>query len=124
MANFDFTAIAKQFVEFYYQTFDNGRAGLAPLYRETSMLTFEGSTTQGGQNIIEKLAGLPFQKVQHQVSTLDAQPTILPGGIAVMVTGALLTDDEAKPLSFTQMFQLVLDNGTYYVYNDVFRLVY
>lgn len=32
---------------------------------------------------------LPFQKVVHQVSTLDAQPSNN-GGILVMVTGALL----------------------------------
>src|SRR5438034_1893887 len=32
---------------------------------------------------------LPFQKVVHQVSTLDAQPSNQ-GGILVMVTGALL----------------------------------
>lgn len=33
---------------------------------------------------------LPFQKVVHQVSTLDAQPANEAGGILVMVTGGLL----------------------------------
>ena len=33
---------------------------------------------------------LPFQKVQHQVSTFDAQPSNAEGGILVLVTGALL----------------------------------
>ena len=28
----DINAIAKQFTDFYYQTFDTDRAGLAPLY--------------------------------------------------------------------------------------------
>ena len=33
---------------------------------------------------------LPFQKVRHQVSTTDAQPSNEAGGVMVMVTGALL----------------------------------
>jgi Nuclear transport factor 2 (NTF2) domain len=34
-------------------------------------------------------------------------------------------DAEQKPMSYTQMFQLLPDGaGSYYVYNDVFRLVY
>ncbi len=32
---------------------------------------------------------LPFEKVAHKVSTLDAQPSNETGGIIVMVTGAL-----------------------------------
>ena len=28
----DINAIAKQFIDFYYQTFDSNRANLAPLY--------------------------------------------------------------------------------------------
>jgi hypothetical protein len=32
---------------------------------------------------------LPFQQIKHQISTLDAQPSI-GGGIVVMVTGALM----------------------------------
>jgi hypothetical protein len=33
---------------------------------------------------------LPFQKVQHQIATFDAQPSNTEGGIMVMVTGGLL----------------------------------
>jgi hypothetical protein len=33
---------------------------------------------------------LPFEKVKHQVSTLDAQPSGESGGILILVTGALL----------------------------------
>lgn len=65
---------------------------------------------------------LPFQKVQHQVASLDAQPTT--GGITVLVTGALLTDEEQRPMSFVQSFHLLQDGGNYYVKNDIFRLVY
>lgn len=90
---------------------------------------------------------LPFQKVLHQVATLDAQPSGENGGILVLVTGALLVremfysldyywasiligvvnqvDEEQKPMNYTQAFQLIKDGaGNYFVYNDVFRLVY
>ncbi|PLB52975.1 putative nuclear transport factor NTF-2 [Aspergillus steynii IBT 23096] len=121
----DFTAIAQQFVQFYYQTFDSNRQTLAGLYRDHSMLTFETSSTQGVANILEKLTSLPFQKVQHQIATFDAQPSNEQGGILVMVTGALLVDEEQKPMNYSQTFQLLPDGqGSYFVLNDVFRLVY
>ncbi|EEA26791.1 Nuclear transport factor 2 [Talaromyces marneffei ATCC 18224] len=121
----DFSSIAQQFVQFYYKTFDEGRNNLAALYRDNSMLTFENDAKLGAQAIIAKLAELPFQKVQHQVATLDAQPSNENGGILVLVTGALLVDEEQKPMNYTQAFQLLPDGqGSYFVYNDVFRLVY
>ncbi|TQB72940.1 Nuclear transport factor 2 [Monascus purpureus] len=121
----DFTSVAQQFVQFYYQTFDSNRAGLAGLYRDQSMLTFETSSVQGVAGIVEKLTNLPFQKVVHQVATFDAQPSSDAGGILVMVTGALLVDDEQKPMSYTQSFQLLPDGqGSYFVFNDIFRLIY
>lgn len=33
---------------------------------------------------------LPFEKVKHQVSTLDAQPGMTDGAIHILVTGQLL----------------------------------
>ncbi|KAL4885086.1 hypothetical protein BJY04DRAFT_159372 [Aspergillus karnatakaensis] len=121
----DFANIAQQFVTFYYQTFDGNRAGLAGLYRDHSMLTFETSSAQGVSSIMEKLGGLPFQKVQHQVATLDAQPSSEQGGILVLVTGALLVDEEQKPMNYSQTFQLLPDGaGSYFVFNDIFRLIY
>ncbi|KAJ5683305.1 hypothetical protein N7462_006470 [Penicillium macrosclerotiorum] len=125
----DFTDIAQQFVQFYYQTFDANRQGLAPLYRDHSMLTFENSSVQGAGAITEKLGdllqqSLPFQKVQHQIATFDAQPSS-ENGIIVLVTGALLVDEEQKPMNYTQLFKLQPDGaGSYFVLNDVFRLIY
>jgi len=121
----DFNSIAQQFVQFYYQTFDQSRENLAALYRDNSMLTFENAAVLGVASIIEKLQGLPFQKVRHQVATLDAQPSNESGGILVLVTGALLVDEEQKPMSYSQAFQILPDGqGSYFVFNDVFRLVY
>ncbi|EFE40737.1 hypothetical protein TRV_04510 [Trichophyton verrucosum HKI 0517] len=135
----DFTQVAKQFVEFYYKTFDENRGNLGSLYRDQSMLTFETTSIQGAVAILEKLTSLPFEKVAHQVATLDAQPSNENGGIMVMVTGALLVwnilillithysrvDDSPAPMNYSQTFQLLPDGaGSYFVFNDVFRLVY
>ncbi|GAB7345764.1 hypothetical protein MBLNU457_4032t1 [Dothideomycetes sp. NU457] len=121
----DFQAIAQQFTEFYYKTFDSNREQLLPLYKDHSMLTFENSPTQGAAAIIEKLVGLPFTKVQHEVASLDAQPSNQEGGILVLVSGRLLVDEEQRPMSYTQTFQLLSDGqGSYYVFNDIFRLIY
>ncbi|KAL6409637.1 Nuclear transport factor 2 [Ilyonectria robusta] len=76
------------------------------------MLTFESASVQGATAVVEKLVvritpssatpaknpsltllqpqGLPFQKVKHQVATLDAQPSNENGGIIILVTGQLL----------------------------------
>ncbi|EEQ27894.1 Nuclear transport factor 2 [Microsporum canis] len=121
----DFEQVAKQFVEFYYKTFDENRNGLGNLYRDQSMLTFETTSIRGAALILEKLTSLPFQKVIHQVATMDCQPSPQDGGILVMVTGALLVDEQQTPMSYSQCFQLLPDGaGSYFVYNDVFRLVY
>merc|ERR1712080_663891 len=98
----DFNAVAQQFTEFYYKTFDSDRAQLAPLYRDNSMLTFEQSPFLGTANIITKLQELPFQRIEHQVATVDAQPSNESGGILVVVSGALLVEEERRPMSYTQ----------------------
>lgn len=51
----NFQDVAKQFVQFYYQQFDADREQLAPLYRDTSMLTYESESMSGVVPIINKL---------------------------------------------------------------------
>ncbi|KAL9933852.1 hypothetical protein V8E36_007510 [Tilletia maclaganii] len=120
----DMETIAKQFTDFYYQTFDTNRAGLAALYRDNSMFTFEGAQFQGTQSIIEKLNALPFGKVQHIVSTCDVQPTGADqSSLFVLATGQLAVDDNEHPMGYSQAFTLLPDGaGSFYVYNDIFRL--
>ncbi|KAL5352623.1 Nuclear transport factor 2 [Pseudogymnoascus australis] len=120
----DFAGIAKQFTDFYYNQFDADRSQLAPLYRDNSMLTFESAAVAGAGPIVEKLSSLPFAKVKHQVSTLDAQP-VEGGGIIILVTGALLVDEEQRPMNYSQCFQLLPDGaGSYFIFNDIFKLVF
>jgi hypothetical protein len=120
--------VGEAFVQHYYNTFDSSRSNLGPLYRENSMLTFEGEKYLGVQQIVGKLTALPFQKVQHQIVTCDCQPTqTQPSGILVFVNGNLLVDDSQNPLKFSQCFYLLPDSNnpaSYWVHNDMFRLNY
>ena len=96
------------------------------------MLTFEDQLREGAPEaqpfkgvaaIIEKLQELPFGKVDHQVATTDAQPSGDDGGIVIMVTGGLLTEREDRPKPYVQIFRLLPEAGTYFVQNDMCRLV-
>ncbi|KAG4089882.1 nuclear transport factor 2 [Neocallimastix lanati (nom. inval.)] len=122
----DINEVAKVFVQFYYGTFDSDRKNLRNVYKDISMLSFEGAQIQGVNGIIEKLASLPFRRIEHKIQTVDAQPSHpSAGSILVSVTGQLLTDDEQNPQRFCQTFQLVPDGpGNYFVFNDIFRLCY
>ncbi|OZJ03981.1 hypothetical protein BZG36_04047, partial [Bifiguratus adelaidae] len=106
-------------------TFATNKQGLAPLYKEHSMMSFEGQQFQGSQAIMEKLTNLPFQKVQHKIASCDAQPSNPQvASLLVVVTGQLLIDEETNPMHFSQTFQLIPEGSSYWVYNDVFRLNY
>ncbi|XP_021745187.1 nuclear transport factor 2-like [Chenopodium quinoa] len=117
-------SVAKAFVEHYYSTFDANRPGLANLYQDSSMLTFEGQKIQGTQAITAKLNSLPFQQCQHTISTVDCQPSGT-GGMLVFVSGNLQLSGEQHALKFSQMFHLMpTPQGSFYVQNDIFRLNY
>eukprot|EP00033_Pygsuia_biforma_P001084 GCRY01001234.1.p1 GENE.GCRY01001234.1~~GCRY01001234.1.p1 ORF type:complete len:143 (-),score=30.10 GCRY01001234.1:86-460(-) len=119
--------IGQQFVSYYYSTFDSNRAGLAGLYTNESMLTFEGGQFLGVEAIMKKLTeGLSFKEVRHQGTSVDVQPT--KEGMLVFVCGHLMIDGNTeidKALKFSQVFQLLpTASGSYYVFNDIFRLNY
>ncbi|KAL3526188.1 hypothetical protein ACH5RR_014560 [Cinchona calisaya] len=118
-------AVAKAFVEHYYSTFDTNRPGIANLYQDGSMLTFEGQKVQGSHNIVSKLTALPFHQCRHHISTVDCQPSGPAGGMLVFVSGTLQLVGESHSLKFSQMFHLMpTPQGSFYVLNDIFRLNY
>lgn len=126
MAN-NFESVGQAFAQHYYSLFDSDRKQLKPLYRENSMLSFEGSQFLGSDSIITKLSELPFQKVQHQIITCDCQPltAVQPNGVLVSVSGNLVIDDGQNPMKFAQCFMLIPDAtnpNSYWVHNDIFRL--
>lgn len=119
--NPNFNSIATEFCKHYYQVFDTNREGLATLYHDTSMMTFEGEQFQGSANIMNKLRNVQFKKVRHVVSKLDCQPG--PNmSVVASVAGQLFVDDSAVPIKFAQMFNLGQAGGSYFIQNDLFRL--
>ncbi|XP_057821436.1 nuclear transport factor 2A isoform X3 [Cryptomeria japonica] len=100
-------AVAKAFVDHYYNIFDTNRAGLVSLYQDGSMLTFEGQKIQGVQGIVGKLTSLPFQQCKHNISTVDCQPSGPAGGMLVFVSGTLQLPGEQHQLKFSQAWEMV-----------------
>ncbi|KAI1287804.1 putative nuclear transport factor 2 [Halotydeus destructor] len=122
--NANYESIGKTFVQQYYALFDGDvtqRANLGSFYSDTnSFLTFEGQQVMGRTAIVEKLTALSFQKIQHIITVIDAQPTI-EGGVLVVVLGQLKTDDD-NPHTFNQTFVLKPLGDSFYVEHDIFRL--
>ncbi|XP_065828100.1 nuclear transport factor 2-like [Oscarella lobularis] len=113
-------AIAQQFVQQYYKTFDENRAGLGSLYTDSSVLTFEGTQHVGPAQIIEKLTNLPFRTVQHAVTTRDCLQ-LDPQSLLVSVIGQLKTDDD--PIhGFTEVFVLKQFGDSLFIVCQIFRL--
>lgn len=122
----DFNAVdqvAQAFAHHYYDTFKNNRPGLSGLYQNESIMSWEGKRHVGQQAIVQHLVNLPFTKIEHKLSTLDAQPSVAQG-VMVFITGQILTENESQPLKFSQVFHLVQVGGSYMVSNDMFRLNY
>ncbi|XP_023220501.1 probable nuclear transport factor 2 [Centruroides vittatus] len=121
--NPQFDTIGRSFVNQYYLMFDDPaqRANLANFYNEEkSLMTFEGQQLFGRAKIMEKIQGLTFQKIQHQITSIDPEP-MFDGGILISVLGQLKTDDD-PPHTFNQTFVLKPLGDGFYVEHDVFRL--
>jgi len=121
--NPNYEAIGKAFTTQYYQLFDNAatRGQLQALYNaEQSLMSFEGMQMQGSAKIMEKLASLTFQKIQHIVTAVDCQP-MFDGGILINVLGQLKTDED-QVHGFTQSFLLRPAGESWFIQHDIFRL--
>jgi Nuclear transport factor 2 (NTF2) domain len=86
------------------------------------MMTFEGTSFQGPQAIVDKLKGIG--NVSHVVKSKDLQPSTTESALLIFVTGSIRIGGD-NPLHFSQFFQLVSTGpGQYYVHNTIFRLNY
>ncbi|KAL3911065.1 MAG: hypothetical protein SGILL_007430 [Bacillariaceae sp.] len=115
--------IAKAFTQHYYNQFDTSPDGLAGLFTDASMMTFEGGPlVVGGAAIVAKIKS--FGQVGHQVKNIDVQPSQSPNAICIFVTGAV-TLGSPNPIHFCEFIQLVsTGNNNYHIHNCIFRLNY
>uniref|UniRef100_A0A1B6FAL0 Nuclear transport factor 2 n=1 Tax=Cuerna arida TaxID=1464854 RepID=A0A1B6FAL0_9HEMI len=124
MATDKFRSIGEAFVQQYYTLFDDAtrRHELANFYSQTNAkMSFEGDTVFGKDFIIAKIMNLPFREIKREFTVIDCQP-LINDGVFVQVIGRLKTDDD-PPNSFSQVFILQVENGSYFIHNDNFRLV-
>ena len=92
-------------------------------YTEDSYLSFEGSKTKGLKDIMNKIDSLTFKNIKYNFDVYDLHPSPIPDGLLIMVTGTLQMDGE-NTFKFSQTFQLVKTNqGNYFLFNDIFRLI-
>lgn len=117
--------IGQSFVQFYYSTFDSDRTKLGALYKDSSLLNFDGAICQGPNAIVGKLESLKFQSVKHEIKSMDFMPCAV--GILVLVCGDLKVDNEANPIKFSQTFLLSptdASGSNFFIQSDMFRLNY
>ncbi|XP_072279058.1 nuclear transport factor 2-like [Pyxicephalus adspersus] len=112
--------IGCSFVQHYYRLFDSDRTQLKSIYTDASCLSWEGQHFQGKDAIINKITGLPFQKIQHSITSQDHQPTF-DNSIICMVVGQLKADDDPI-IGFHQIFLLKNVQDVWVCTNDIFRL--
>ncbi|KAL3728314.1 hypothetical protein ACJRO7_032980 [Eucalyptus globulus] len=76
---------AKQFMEKHYRTFDANRADLVNLFREESVLDFEGQQIKGKEAILAKLTSIP--ECHHDITDFNCLRHRTPGSMLVWVCG-------------------------------------
>lgn len=139
----DVSEVAKQFLQHYFGQYDTTRDNLSQMYKESnvSVLTHENNSFQGRQQIMEKLKSLPPVLHNGESFTVDVQCVnegdksavlfmMMSGQIVIdenqieQVRKGTLTASNANQLKFAQVFQVIKENNSYYIGNQLFRLNY
>merc|ERR1712019_300699 len=119
------TQCCNNFCSEYYNTLQNNRANLINMYKECSIMTYEGDKFQGLQNIHKKISEFAFQNIQFKQESLEWQNSPIDGGVLIFITGKLVMDNDANNvMDFSQVFQVCPNGqGGFYIHNDIFSLV-
>lgn len=120
----DTNAIVQAFLEAYYKSMMNDRPSLANFYTDSSLMSYTGTEHTGKVQIMEKFNSMSYKTINYNFDNYDVQPSPLNGGLLIFVTGSLVMDGENK-FVFSQVFQLLPNqSGGYFLFNDMFRLIY
>ncbi|KAJ0469630.1 putative nuclear transport factor 2, NTF2-like domain superfamily [Helianthus annuus] len=120
-------ALSKAFVEHYYSTFDTNRAGLANLYQESSMLTFEGQRFKDLRTSSTSSPLSPSSSANTASPPSIASPPVPPVVCLFLLVVIFNLPVNSMLLSSVrfEMFHLMpTPQGSFYVFNDIFRLNY
>ena len=123
--------MARRLVESYYQTLDEGGealAGLAAFYRREALLTFEGTPTGGREEIVARLTATTPAGVEHQVITMDEQPTPGGGHLVVVIGSASIGPASiavGRSVPFSDTFHLApAEDGGLVIANQILRVIH
>jgi NTF2-related export protein 1/2 len=124
---------AETFVKsIFYEIFDSKRAEIHRVYREQSIVCWNGRPLGGLSTIVNFFQSLPT--TQHVIESFDCQLMPIPGqdalnSIMIEVVGKV-SYAKGKPQSFSQTFILTrdpianIDGGRqYFVASDIFRFI-
>ena len=119
----DASKAGEQFAMAYYRAFDTARGELLGQYRESSQLSFEGTSAQGMAAVADRLQKMPTGRTSPE--TLDVVP-LGATSLLVLVTGAIVIAGESNPLKFVQAFNLMPEPGTgkLYIANEFYQFLY
>ncbi|XP_010024852.2 nuclear transport factor 2B [Eucalyptus grandis] len=113
---------AKRFMVNYYRTFDTNRAGLVNLYREESVLNFDGREIKGKEAILAKLTSLP--QCHHEIAEFKCMP-YRTGSVLISVYGETWVGGQnvmADALTSNQTFLLMpAPEGSFCVGTQIWR---
>ena len=116
--------IVQQFLTLFYQLYDKdaeSRGNLYQLYDESALLKYEGHDITTRASIAEKYRSLPFQVVQHEVSTFDH--FLIGDAILISVLGQLKADqDTVFSFSETFLIKYFQETNSPQIYVHNFRL--
>lgn len=117
-----FDQVGKGFVGQYYPLYGANRASVAGVYRENSLMTYQGRQLQGVTNIMTFFAeNVTFNAANFQAEDVDCHPT-QGNGVLVVVNGLVAVEGETRPIRFNDTFILATDAaGAWYVSNQIFR---
>lgn len=119
--------IASNFIQFYYQQFNQDKSTLASFYTPTSMRTFESFQDQGTTAIMERITGMGIRTMNRRVSTFDVQPLgTADGAVICAITGELQIDEESNTQRFTHVLVICPSavGNSVVIKNEIFRLNY
>ncbi|OUM63832.1 hypothetical protein PIROE2DRAFT_43151, partial [Piromyces sp. E2] len=116
--------IGWEFVQEYYTIMHHEPQSLYKFYGNDSYFCYglEGESTQychGKEEIRKRISDIDYKECRVVVSNVDSQPSNNEG-IIVQVLGEMSNKDE-QAIKFAQTFFLAVQQGGYYVLNDIFR---
>ena len=113
--------IVTDFLNAFYKMMMEDRMSILPIYRNSSLLTYNGGNHAGVESIKKHLEGLSFKKISYNFDDYDAQP-LHGGGILIVVAGELCMDDSDR-FKFNQTFVLMPEGETWFIQNDVLKII-